>query len=161
MLTDVTWIVVANKAAARFFKCDRPSEGIHQFHLIEDPLGRLQDKELRTDRPGRGSGVGSDRHAFSPHEDPEHRVMADFARSIAAHLNHEFAERKFYNLILVGPPKMLSLIQGSLNKATSHSVVGTLQKNLHHSDEIDIAQHLDLLLRQGYRGRLYESKSAV
>ena len=48
-----TWILIAHRAGARIFENDGPGTGLKHVDAIAHPEGRLEDKALGSDKPGR------------------------------------------------------------------------------------------------------------
>lgn len=91
-----TWVVVADRAKARFFAFD-PTDAEAGFLEIVDfpnPDGRLSAWELGEERsPSTHDRMGHGRHAIEPHTTPEDKVAHRFAAALAAQvLRHAVAE---------------------------------------------------------------------
>jgi protein required for attachment to host cells len=141
---DNLWIVVAHQAGVRIFRRNRPSDGIELVEKMDHPSGRLHDRDINTDKPGRqftptpatqsrgpqGAGHTYRRHGFTP------RIMAHemdairFTQHVAQHLETARAQNKFNRLVLVADPHELGLLKESLDKKTGECVIATLNKNL-------------------------------
>ena len=67
---------------------------------------------------------------MSRSEGPHERVVADFARELAARLRQARVANTFERLVLVAPPKFLGLLRAQLDDPTSARVVGSLDKDL-------------------------------
>lgn len=126
-----TWVVVAHRAGARIYENDGPGKGLRMLQEIAHPEGRLQDKELETDRPGRTFdrvGPGT-RHAQSRQVTPSEHVAELWAKELAAVVEQGRTEQRYDRLVLVAEPRFLGRLQAQLGNA-SGAVVATLKKNL-------------------------------
>lgn len=99
-------------------------------------------REQGTDRPGRYRGGGdSPKSAFE--EVDWHQLAEDrFAAEIGDALNRLAQDNKFYNLILVAPPKVLGALRHRLHKETLGKVVAEVPKDLTSQPVAEIARTL-------------------
>lgn len=129
-----TWIVVADGARARFFEPDADQAKLVPIGGADlvAPSSRLQSRELKSDKPGRGlSAPGSTiRHAFEPphdyHKLEKHRFMA----TVAAALDKACSRHAFDDLILVAPRRSLGELRGLLSKRVQVRVRHEVAKDL-------------------------------
>src|SRR3974390_1672109 len=120
-------IVVADEGEARFYDFERLSDvanlevAMRASAHLADPLVRLHDRELASDRPGRksdrapiGSGAAASRAGVGgEHGRHEHEIAA-LARTVVRELEHAHERGAFDQLILVAPPRMLGLLRADL-----------------------------------------------
>ena len=140
-----TWILVAHDAGARMFESRGPGKGLDLVETIEHPEGRLRDRDIVSDRPGRSfrKDSGDPRRAsMSRSEGPHDRAVADFARALADKLKHARVENQYERLVLVAPPRFLGLLRSSLDGPTAQLVVGSIDKDLASSKEAELIEHL-------------------
>jgi protein required for attachment to host cells len=140
-----TWILVAHDAGARMFESRGPGKGLDLVETIEHPEGRLRDRDIVSDRPGRSfrKDSGDPRRAsMSRSEGPHDRAVADFARALADKLKHARVENQYERLVLVAPPRFLGLLRSSLDGPTAQLVVGSIDKDLASSKETELIEHL-------------------
>jgi protein required for attachment to host cells len=140
-----TWILVGHEAGARVFENRGPGKGLDLVETIEHPEGRLRDRDIDSDRPGRSFRKDSGdprRSAMSPGEGPHDRVIADFARALADKLQHGRVENQYERLVLVAPPGFLGLLRASLDGPTAQLVVGSIDKDLATRKESELIKHL-------------------
>lgn len=144
-MMTTTWIMVAHEAGARVFESRGLGKGLELVETIEHPKGRERDRDVDSDRPGRSFRKNSGdprRAAMSRSEDPHDRVVSDFARVLAAKLQHARAENQYERLVLVAPPRFLGLLRSSIDRPTAQLVVGSVDKNLASSNEAELIEHL-------------------
>jgi protein required for attachment to host cells len=140
-----TWILVGHEAGARVFENRGPGKGLDLVETIEHPEGRLRDRDIDSDRPGRSFRKDSGdprRSAMSRGEGPHDRVIADFARALADKLQHGRVENQYERLVLVAPPGFLGLLRASLDGPTAQLVVGSIDKDLATRKESELIKHL-------------------
>jgi protein required for attachment to host cells len=143
-------IIVADESAASFFDAADAKASLALVDKFENPAARLHDRDLESDRPGRvlssvtsgRSDVGGDRSARrSSHE--------DFARRIAERIERGRNAHEFDRLVLIAGPRMLGLIRDAMSAPARQLVVAEVAKDLVHSDEQAIREHLP---RAAFRG---------
>ena len=140
-----TWILVAHDAGARVFESRGPGKGIDLVETIEHPEGRMRDRDIDSDRPGRSFRKDSGdprRAAMSRREGPHDRAVSNFARALTDKLQQARMENQYERLVLVAPPRLLGLLRSSLDGPTAQLVVGSLDKDLASSKEAELIEHL-------------------
>ena len=140
-----TWILVAHDAGARVFESRGPGKGIDLVETIEHPEGRMRDRDIDSDRPGRSFRKDSGdprRAAMSRKEGPHERVVSNFARALTDKLQQARMENQYERLVLVAPPRFLGLLRSSLDGPTAQLVVGSIDKDLASSKEAELIEHL-------------------
>ena len=140
-----TWILVAHEAGARLFENHGPGKGLELVEEVEHPAGRERDGDIDSDRPGRSFRKNSGdprRAAMSRSEGPHDRAVGAFARDLAGKLQQGRVRSQFDRVVLVAPPRFLGLLRAALDGPTAQIVVGSLHKDLAHSNEADLAKRL-------------------
>jgi len=140
-----TWILVGHDAGARVFENHGPGKGLELVETIEHPEGRLRDRDIDSDRPGRSFRKDSGdprRAAMSRGESPHDRAVSDFARALADKLHRARVRNQYERLVLVAPPRFLGLLRASLDGPTAPLVVGSLDKDLATSNEAELIGQL-------------------
>lgn len=148
--SGVTRVVVADRAEARFY--DSAARGtLAPAGSLEHPRGRLHERELLADRPGRvfdrtspaGDGTrGGHRHAMAPGQSPSEHEAETFARTIAASLERSHQAGEFTSLVVMAGPQFLGLLRGLLSSNLRKSVIAEVPKDLVHGDEDAVRSHL-------------------
>jgi len=129
-----TLIVVADGAKARFLK---ESEDHKKLVPADDadmlaPAARRPDRELVTDKPGRGFSPARDgrRGGFEPAHDPHKLEKHNFTARLAQTLDKACSARQFDRVVLVAPKRSLGelrpLLSARVKKAVSHEVAKDL-----------------------------------
>lgn len=139
--------MVAHEGGARIFLNVGPGKGIELTQEIEHPEGRLRDREVDTDRPGRAfQSKGQGRSAYERRTMPQRQFAEDFAREIAQTLKAARVEHAYTRLILVAAPRLLGLLRAALDPPTAALVTGSLDKDLAGADAAAIAEQLSVVL---------------
>lgn len=130
VLKTGAWVLVADGSKALFL---RNALNTKEYDLrvvwhqaMENPASRAQGR----DRPGRAhSAFGQGRSALE--ETDWHQLAEeDFAREVAAILDHAAADGVFEALVLVAPPAVLGELRGCLGKAATGRVIAEIPKTL-------------------------------
>lgn len=140
-------IVVADSTRARIFTADTVSSPLIEIETMAHPEGRMHDRDITSDLPGKGlGGNGSGGHAYQSETDPKKYKLSEFAKRVADYLDTARCANKISNLLLVADPTFLGELRAQLSKETHKKVVFELDKNLTHRSDEDIRKHLPKLL---------------
>lgn len=128
-------IVVADEREASFFDAANAQAALQARGALVNDAAGLKDRDLETDRPGRGFGGGDGhRHALDGERSSERHEMLQFAREVARAVDEARVRQEFDRLVLVAGPRMLGLLREAL-PATCRSVVAAeVAKDLLHHD---------------------------
>lgn len=129
-----TLIVVADSAKARFLK---ESEDHKKLVPAEDadmlaPKARRPDRDLVTDKPGRGFSPARDgrRGGFESPHDPKKVEKHNFTAELAERLDRACSAKQFDRVVLVAPKRSLgelrTLLSPRVRRAVSHQVAKDL-----------------------------------
>ncbi|HLG45286.1 MAG TPA: host attachment protein [Reyranella sp.] len=129
-----TLIVVADSAKARFLK---ESEDHRKLVPAGDadmlaPKARRPDRDLVTDKPGRGFSSARDgrRGGFESPHDPHKLEKHNFTAELANRLDEACSSKQFDRIVLVAPKRSLgelrTLLSPRVRKAVSHEVAKDL-----------------------------------
>jgi protein required for attachment to host cells len=119
---------------------------------LADPLARLHDRDLKSDRPGRkfdhapltaGRRGATAHHAAGGESSPRRHEAESFARRIAAELEQARQRADFEGLIVMSGPHFLGLLREAL--PASIRIVAEVAKDLLHQDTDAIIAHLPTL----------------
>ncbi|MCJ7450991.1 MAG: host attachment protein [Steroidobacteraceae bacterium] len=136
-------ILVADQAEAIFYDAATLTGAPSEVGRISDPLARLHDRDLATDRPGRSyESVGGARHAVQREETPRRTEAVRFARRIARRLDDARRKDEFDRLVVVAGPPFLGLVRQQLSGPTRALVAREIPKDLVHSAPEVLAQRL-------------------
>lgn len=137
-----TWILIAHRSGARLFQKEG-SEPPHELWSLDHPDGRLMNKEIDTDRPGRMGERTSTGHSSMKHEQTSKEHLAEaFAKDIAMRLDLARSGHLFTELVLVAEASFLGLIKSNLTAPTLAKVTRTFSKDLAHVPALELKAHL-------------------
>ena len=148
-MTESTWIVVAHEAGVRLFENQGRGTGLELVEEIEHAAGRVRDRDMSSDRPGRSFRKNSgdpNRASMGQSEGPHDRAVADFARALADKLQSARVQNRYKRLVLVAPPRFLGLLRSSLDGPTSQLVMVSLDKDLAASKKSELVERLSELI---------------
>ncbi|MDH5425715.1 MAG: host attachment protein [Gammaproteobacteria bacterium] len=136
-------VVVADRTAARIFAAESTSSPLVEIETMASPAGRLHERQMTSDLPGKSQGSGgSAGHAYENETDPKSHEMTEFAMQVAGYLDDARNANKISGLLLVAAPGFLGELRTHLSAQTSKLVVFELDKNLTRHSVEDIRQHL-------------------
>ena len=136
-------IVVADQAEAVFYEAASLRAVPHEIGRISNPAGHLHERELGTDRPGRGhSRFGDERYSMTDGSKARREYAVRFARRIARRLDRARRSAEFTDLIVVAGPPFLGLMRDSLSGPTRARVVHEVRKDLVRSPVQALRSHL-------------------
>lgn len=146
----MSWIVVANRAGARFFEHPGAGRGLELVLELEHPKGRLKDLDFNADHPGRAfDRHGEGRHSYSREHSPTDQETQLFVKEIAAALEQERQQNRFEQLVLVADPSILGMLRDELGDVTAQMIIASLDKNLLHLDARELGSHVAPFLAVG------------
>jgi protein required for attachment to host cells len=141
-----TWILAADRSGAKLYEHTTPGT-LALVRVVEHPDGRLQDREIVSDRSGRTFESNSPhRSTADPQTDPARQEAINFARSLAVMLDSARKAHSYEQLVLVAEPRFLGLLREALDKHTSATVMGSVTHALTNAPEGDLKAHLRDLL---------------
>jgi|SRR5688572_20566482 len=144
-------IVVADESEARFYDIGGPRVPLRLAGRVENPSGRLRDRDLKSDRPGRvfdraptaGRRRGAvTHHATGGERRPHKQETQRFAREIVRTLEEARREDEFDRLVLMAGPPFLGMLRAALRKSVRATVVAEVSKDLVHQTEREVRLHL-------------------
>ena len=137
------FVVVADSTAARIFTAESTSSPLIEIDTMAHPQGRLHERDLTSDLPGKSKGGnGSGGHAYQAETDPKKIEMTDFAKQVVGYLDDARNANKISSLLLVASPSFLGELRTHLSTEASKSIVFELDKNLTRLSVDEIRQHL-------------------
>lgn len=142
-MNKTVWIVVANRAAARVFKATQPTGPLEELDTFIHPEGRLQERELVTDRPGRAfDSYSTGRHGEDPATAATTHEAENFALELSRFLQKARTERRYDTLMLMAAPAFLGELRERLDVPTRDCVMLEIDKNLVQRNAAEIRGHL-------------------
>lgn len=145
---ETTWILLAHRSGARIFSHAGRTSGLTLVEEIAHPEGRLRDRDMDADEPGRTfDKFGGHRHAVTPEHMPTEREAERFAKSLAERLEHARGQNRYQKLVLVAEPGLLGVLRDKLAAPTQALVVASLARDLMHIPDHDLPGHLAPVLQ--------------
>jgi protein required for attachment to host cells len=141
-----TYILVADSSRARIFTAATPSSALEEIEALAHTEGRLHDREMTSDLPGKVKGEGKMGHAFEQATDPKKHEASIFAHRIAGFLEDAHNEKKFEQLLIIAEPSFLGLLRNQLPEQIKKLVCFELDKNITTHSNDDIRKHLPTYL---------------
>ena len=131
------WILAASRTAAHIYQQSAPGRRLKLIRSIEHPEGRLRNRQLGRDRPGRAfERVGLGRHSMGTDQNPADQVALQFARHLAALLYEGRVQNRFQHLVLAAEPRFLGDLKDALDHATAARLIACIDKDLFQIEEI-------------------------
>ena len=137
-----TWILVADNTRARIFTVSTPSSALEEIEDLSHTEGRMHDRELTTDLPGKIKSSDGSGHALEQPTDPKKHEADSFANRVAKHLEAAHNTSKFEQLLIVAEPSFLGLLRHHLSDQLKKRVCFELNKNITTHVAEDIRKHL-------------------
>ncbi len=142
-----TYILVADNVRARIFTAETPASPLEEIDALAHSEGRLHDREMTSDLPGKIKNVGGiGGHAFEQPTDPKKHEASLFAHRIAVYLEDAKNENKFEQLLIIAEPSFLGLLRNQLPEQIKKLVCFELDKNITTHSADDIRKHLPTYL---------------
>jgi len=138
----LTWILVADSTRARIFTADTPSSPLEEIEDFSHNEGRLHDREITSDLPGKIKSAGAGGHTFEQPTDPKKHEIDNFAHYIAKFLEKAHNANRFEQLIIVAGPSFLGLLRNNLPEHIKQLVRFELGKEISMLSAADIREHL-------------------
>ena len=146
-----TWILVADEAIARILEKPRkPGSDLVPVEELTDPDAHAREGELHHGPHGRrnGAGGGANSQATVSAGDTErHHRGQLFAARVAQRLLDLRREKRFDELHVVAAPRLLGHLRTAMHADVSNVVVDSLDKDLIHESNADLARRLFPLAR--------------
>lgn len=143
-----TWILVAHRGGARLFENKGPGKGLNLLHDIPHPEGRLKNKDIGADKPGRSfDSRGQGRHALSTEQEPTAHLAEQFAKQLSTMLEDGRSQQRYAKLVLVAEPRFLGNLRAALSSPTAALVTATLDKDLAGVEQHNMTKHLSDIVR--------------
>lgn len=125
-----------------------PGKGLDLLQTLDHPAGKLKNKDIDSDGPGRGNDrYGPGRHAYSSEHAPTTHIAEQFAKQLSTLLDDGRSHHRYGRLVLVAEPRFLGNLRAALNTQTAALVTATIDKDLGGIDMRELPRHLDGVIR--------------
>jgi protein required for attachment to host cells len=141
------WVIVADSSQARIFSAENSQADLIEIETLLHPEGRLHDRDMESDLPGKTSGPqGAGGHAYSDEHSPKEQEEINFATRVAHHLSDELNQNKYDRLFMVAAPSFLGDLRNALSSRVEKHIAFSLGKNIVKLSPEEIRSHLPLSL---------------
>ncbi len=138
-----TWIIVADSSRARIFSTETSSSPLVEIEALTHGEGRLHDRELTEDLPGKIKNVGGvGGHAFEQPTDPKKYEADIFAHRIIHYLEDAHNANRISRLLVIAEPSMLGLLRKDMPAQIKKLIAFELDKNITSLGADEIRKHL-------------------
>ena len=138
-----TWILAAGKAEAVIYTSRGGKNGLAEHRRFEHPEGRMHDRELTSDLPGRAyDSSGQGRHAMEQAVDPKTHSAIGFAKELAEQLHRACDAGECRKLYIAAPPAFLGLLREKYSKPVQDALALELNNNLVGLNADEVRGHL-------------------
>lgn len=125
------WILAAGNAGAIIYTSQGGKGELSEHRRFEHPEGRLHDRELTSDLPGRAyDSSGEGRHAMEQTVDPKKQQSIAFAKELADCLHQACDAGECGKLYVAAPPAFLGLLREGYSKPVQEALTLELNSNL-------------------------------
>ena len=139
---ETTWIIVASRDEVRIFS-RKGKEHLVLEKDIGNPLGRLKEHDLVTDKQGASTDNRMRaRQSYSTEESSRERALKDFYREVCDQLDRALSTHQCSKFVLVAEPRLLGYIRGILSKNCHRAIEQEIPKDLSMERDLEIEQRL-------------------
>ena len=139
------WILVADAAIARILEKPRKGNELKPVEELTDPDAHAREGDMHNGPHGRRAGAGgggNPQATVSAGDSERHQHAKLFAARIAQRLLDLRREKRFDGIHIVAAPRLLGYLRQALHAEVSNVVVDTLDKDLVHESNADLARRL-------------------
>lgn len=138
------WVVVANRSEAKIFEYKGSRNGLELLESIENPKGRMKNRELILEASGPGKSAKAQRVAFDTEsvQEPKRRVAESFASQISDVISQGRKSNRFLSLVLVSEPRFLGMILDKMDRKSQSMIFHKMGKDITTTNNREILSHL-------------------
>lgn len=133
------WILVGDASGARLFESEGIGENWTHLEAFHHPASRAKARDLVTDSQ---SGQAERGESLKDHETERFAIELSHRLDVGLQASH------FRRLVLVGPPKFVSVVKSKLSTGVANQLTDIVHKDyVHLSDrEVETRVHEQLML---------------
>ena len=133
-------ILVCNASKALLYLTDKkyPKKPLQFITELTNPKSQLKGIDLVTDRPGRYQKSSVARSAYEEPIEPKEKEKDHFAKQLAEHLEGNYKQRLFQQLIIIAPAHFFGLLEKHLANFILASIIRVIQKDYTYLPEIEL-----------------------
>ncbi|CAM2176348.1 Protein required for attachment to host cells [Paraburkholderia sacchari] len=140
-MSNMIWVVVANRVTARIFATETPQGAIEEIETLLHPESRVREQSLVTDRSGRTERATAGRQQSDPDTAHHEHETSLFAAQVATTLGQARHAGRYGTLVLAAPPAFLGALRKALDAQTRNLVTLELDKDLALLDARTLRTH--------------------
>lgn len=141
-----TWIVAVNRSEARVFEYNNKQDSEVEFVMkIDNPRGRLKDREINADKPGVFSSLMGHGTRLTQPQLPKERVAQEFSIQVTEALEAALKQHQFDDLIVIAEPHFLGMLRNLFSRELKQCISREEAKDL----------NLSTVTRQELKDRLW------
>ncbi len=124
------WVVTADAGRVKIWTVRTPSSPLELVREMESPEGRMHERDLTSDLPGRVfDSKGSGRHAMEQEVSPKKEAAIRFSHELAAVLAEAHNHSAFDKIYLAAAPSFLGLLRDCCKETLKQCDVIELDKD--------------------------------
>jgi len=128
---QTTWILTAGNADAVIYASRGGKSDLSEHKRFEHPRGRMHDRELTSDLPGRAyDSSGKGRHAMEQSVDPKKHEAIIFAKQLSEYLHHACTTGTCNKLYIAAPPAFLGILREHYSTPVEQALALEVNNNL-------------------------------
>lgn len=140
-MSNMIWVVVANRVTARIFATESPLGAIEEIETLLHPESRVPQQSLVSDRSGRTERSAGGRQPSDPDTAHHEHETTLFASQVATTLAKARNDGRYGTLVLAAPPAFLGALRKALDAQTRSLVTLELDKDLALLDPRTLRTH--------------------
>ncbi len=141
-----TWIAVMDGTQARFFSLHRGEDG-QIFEEVANPVAKRAAG--RSGKPGRGKTSSAGRRGMNV--DAQKTDTTRYSREVAGALDGALADKRYDQLVLVAPPRILAELREYLSTRVRETLAHQVPKNFMKLTTDTLWEKLSLILLKAAR----------
>lgn len=140
---NTTWVVVADRAAARIFASENSDlSDLKEVKALIHAEGASHSRDVVTDRPGRFATGGGSSVAGDPETDFRHQTANAFACEVVEALEDGRTHNAFGRLVVVAPPLFLGTLRQHYPAPLEKLIEREINKELVQLKAAEIADYV-------------------
>jgi protein required for attachment to host cells len=140
-MSNMIWVVVANRVTARIFATESPLGSIEEVQTLFHPESRVPQQSLVSDRSGRTERSAAGRQQSDPDTTHHEHETTVFAGEVATTLAKARNDGRYGTLVLAAPPAFLGALRKAMDAQTKSLVTLELDKDLALLDARTLRSH--------------------
>ncbi|MEQ1877349.1 MAG: host attachment protein [Bdellovibrionia bacterium] len=137
------WIVVIDRAQARFFESETPARRAEFVRRLKNPLGREKNRAMNTDKPGSDRmkiGKSVIGHSMSGEKDQHEDAAVQFVRTVGRTIVAGLQTGGFKRLIIYADPHISGLVGEVLGRRHLTVPIIWRHKNFSKMSDLEVAK---------------------